>query len=106
VTDPQPRPTPGSWAAGRPAVSAPVPGPPVPGPPVPGPPVPGPPASAATSPAAGGVQPVTGGTGDVRVDAALARLDRLDDLPVADHVGEYDAVHRALQDALTAIDES
>jgi hypothetical protein len=52
------------------------------------------------------VQPVTGGTGDVRVDAALARLDRLDDLPVADHVGEYDAVHRALQDALTAIDES
>jgi hypothetical protein len=46
------------------------------------------------------------GTGDPRVDAALARLDRLDGLPVAEHVGEYDAVHRALQDALTAIDES
>jgi hypothetical protein len=36
----------------------------------------------------------------------MARLDHLDELPVADHVGEYDAVHRALQDALTAIDES
>jgi hypothetical protein len=46
------------------------------------------------------------GTGDPRVDDALGRLDRLDDLPVSEHVAEYDAVHRALQDALTAIDES
>jgi hypothetical protein len=46
------------------------------------------------------------GTGDSRVDDALDRLDGLDALPVTEHVGEYDAVHRALQDALTAIDES
>jgi hypothetical protein len=52
--------------------------------------------------------PATGvsGTGDLRVDAALERLDRLADLPVSEHVGEYDAVHRALQDALSTIDES
>ncbi|MCW2567824.1 MAG: hypothetical protein JWN54_1921 [Mycobacterium sp.] len=88
-----------------------MPGPPRPGPgpAVPGPAVPGP---AEAAPATGtGTATVTAsgaaaGTGDPRVDAALARLDRLDGLPVAEHVGEYDAVHRALQDALTAIDES
>ena len=80
-----------------------MPGPPRPGPgpAVPGPAVPGP-AEAAPATASG----AAAGTGDPRVDAALARLDRLDGLPVAEHVGEYDAVHRALQDALTAIDES
>ena len=109
--------------------SRPVPGPPRPGPgPVPAVPGPGLSTPAATAPAAvpgpaltapaavPGPAPVpgtvpdgtstTGSTGDPRVDAAMARLDHLDELPVADHVGEYDAVHRALQDALTAIDES
>jgi hypothetical protein len=78
-----------------------VPGPPVPGAPAPRPRV----ANPAPAPVA---DPATGvsGTGDPRVDAALERLDRLADLPVSEHVGEYDAVHRALQDALSTIDES
>jgi len=49
--------------------------------------------------------PAGGGTGDDRVDAALRRLDAVDELPVSDHVAQYDAVHRTLQDALAAIDE-
>jgi hypothetical protein len=95
VTDPQSRPLPGAWTAGGPGRPVPVPPTPAPGPAAP---VPGPPAPAADAPVSGSVDP--------RVDAALARLDRLDELPVAEHVGEYDAVHRALQDALTTIDES
>jgi hypothetical protein len=67
--------------------------------------VPGP-AEAAPATGTATASGAAAGTGDPRVDAALARLDRLDGLPVAEHVGEYDAVHRALQDALTAIDES
>jgi hypothetical protein len=118
VTDPQSRPVPGPWTAGQPdarrpgAASPPVPGPPrpaVPGPAVPAAPVPGPAAPVpgpAVAAAAPGPAPAQGGTGDLRVDAALARLDGLDELPVAEHVGEYNAVHRALQDALTTIDES
>jgi hypothetical protein len=39
------------------------------------------------------------------VDQALARLDGLDDLPVGEHVAAFDAVHRALQDALATLDE-
>ncbi|HLK95866.1 MAG TPA: hypothetical protein VK365_09045 [Nocardioidaceae bacterium] len=45
-----------------------------------------------------------GQTGDLppdpRVQAALARLARLDDLDVDEHVEVYDAVHRDLRDAL------
>lgn len=44
-------------------------------------------------------------TGDARVDAALYRLDALDEFPVAEHVAQFDAIHKALQDALTAIDD-
>ena len=69
-------------------------------------PRPSPPPSGGPGAGSPDTQPVTGGTGDPRVDAALLRLDGLDELPVGEHVGEYDAVHRALQDALTAIDES
>jgi hypothetical protein len=50
-------------------------------------------------------QQAADGTGDPRVDAALARLDALDELPVAEHVAQFDALHRTLQDALAAIDE-
>ena len=39
------------------------------------------------------------------VEAALARLDAVDELPVVDHVVVYDEVHRLLQDALAALDE-
>lgn len=102
-----PPPSPGDFAA-----RAPVPGPPraVPqAPPAvadtydtsPGQPSPIPPAVAEpevdTAPG--------GGTGDDRVDAALRRLDSVEDLPVSEHVAQYDALHRTLQDALAAIDE-
>lgn len=40
------------------------------------------------------------------VDAAIARLDGLEDLPVSEHVEVYDAVHRSLQDALATLDEA
>jgi hypothetical protein len=39
------------------------------------------------------------------VDQALALLDGLEDQPVAEHVEAFDRLHRALQDALAALDE-
>ena len=39
-------------------------------------------------------------TGDDAVDAALAPLGDLDELPVREHVAVFDAVHTALQDRL------
>lgn len=44
-------------------------------------------------------------TGEERVDAALARIGELDDLPLTAHPEVFDDVHRRLQDALTGIDE-
>ncbi len=44
-------------------------------------------------------------TGEPDVDAAVQRLDGLDDLPVADHVAVFDDAHRQLQDALADLDE-
>jgi hypothetical protein len=38
------------------------------------------------------------------VEASVAALDELDDLPVAEHVGRYDALHGELSNALAAID--
>ena len=35
---------------------------------------------------------------------SVADLDQLDDLPVADHVARYDALHGTLSEALAAID--
>ena len=35
---------------------------------------------------------------------SVADLDQLDDLPVADHVARYDALHGTLSDARAAID--
>ena len=43
-------------------------------------------------------------TGDARVDAAMALLADLPDLPTADHVAVYDDVHHRLQDALANAD--
>ena len=40
------------------------------------------------------------------VAAALARLQTLDDTPVAEHVEVFDEVHRDLQDALATLDEA
>jgi hypothetical protein len=39
------------------------------------------------------------------VDAALTRLEDLDETPVSEHFVVYDEVHRLLQDALAALDE-
>jgi hypothetical protein len=38
------------------------------------------------------------------VQASAAELDRLDGLPVAEHVARYDALHGTLSEALAAID--
>jgi hypothetical protein len=42
----------------------------------------------------------TGGFGDTRVDAAVARLGELGDQPVAEHVHVFDDIHARLRDAL------
>ena len=39
-------------------------------------------------------------TGDPAVDAALSRLDDLDDRPAREHVAVFDAVHGVLADRL------
>ena len=44
-------------------------------------------------------------TGDAAVDAALTRLGELDAMAVREHVGVFDAVHRALQDRLADTEE-
>lgn len=51
-------------------------------------PVPGPPPSAGAA-----------------IELAVDRLDGLDELPVAEHVARFDAVHGALTDALSSIDK-
>lgn len=40
------------------------------------------------------------GTGDARVDQALARLDELAELPVADHPAVFEYVHDRLAETL------
>jgi hypothetical protein len=47
------------------------------------------------------VRPVTG---DERVDAAVAELDALDELPTAAHADVFEEVHRRLQGALADLD--
>ena len=47
---------------------------------------------------------VDGSADGTAVDDAVARTAELDDLPVAEHVARFDAVHRALTEALSAID--
>ena len=43
---------------------------------------------------------------EAAVEAALELLDGLEDQPVSAHVEVFDAVHRALQDALATLDEA
>jgi hypothetical protein len=38
------------------------------------------------------------------IDAAVAGTDGLANLPLAEHVGRFDAVHVALNDALSRVD--
>jgi hypothetical protein len=49
----------------------------------------------------GGVRPATG---EPRVDAALARLDELEGLPVTEHRAVFEDVHRRLRDVLGELD--
>lgn len=53
-------------------------------------------------------QPQTGPAADPNavVDDAVAALDGLDELPVAEHVERFDAAHVALTVALASIDKS
>lgn len=44
------------------------------------------------------------GAGRAEVDAAVAALAGLDELPVADHVARFTALHEALTAALAAVD--
>jgi hypothetical protein len=48
--------------------------------------------------------PGEAGTGDARVDEALARLGDLDGLPVDEHPAVFEHVHRDLTAALGALD--
>jgi hypothetical protein len=43
-------------------------------------------------------------TGEPRVDAALARLNELPDLPVSEHREVFEHVHRSLTDVLGELD--
>jgi hypothetical protein len=63
----------------------------------PGETAPGSPGSAS----AAGARP---GTGDARVDEAVARLADLDGLPVAEHPAVFDYVHERLTEALGDLD--
>jgi hypothetical protein len=68
----------------------------------------------AVAPAAGAVEPAgmrgaavpraRPSTGDARVDDAVARLDDLAALPVAEHVAVFEYVHERLTEALGDLD--
>ena len=53
-----------------------------------------------------GGQPADGRptTGDARVDDAVARLDDLADLPIAEHLAVFEYVHERLTEALGDLD--
>jgi len=59
------------------------------------------PAPAQPAPVSPGQRPTAG---DARVDAALARLDELPDLPVTEHPSVFDDVHRRLEEVLDELD--
>ncbi|MQA27983.1 MAG: hypothetical protein GEU94_21595 [Micromonosporaceae bacterium] len=46
------------------------------------------------------------GSGDGRVDEAIAGLDAAADLPPSEQVAAYESAHRVLQDTLATIDEA
>lgn len=75
-----------------------MPTPPVPTPPVPSPPVPRPPAVVSSESVAA---PDVEHHGHQRVEAVLESLERLDDLPLEEHVEVYEAAHAELRAALT-----
>jgi len=48
----------------------------------------------------GPAEPTGQQTGEPTVDAVLASLQRLDELPVAEHVAVYESAHAGLREAL------
>jgi len=50
------------------------------------------------------VQPQEAPAVDTVIDEAMAGTESLDSVPLAEHVARFDAVHVALNDALTRID--
>ncbi len=56
------------------------------------------------SPSSAGEAGARSGTGDARVDAAVARLDDLAELPVAEHPAVFEYVHERLTEALGDLD--
>jgi hypothetical protein len=44
------------------------------------------------------------GTGNAEVDAVVASLTALDDIPVADHVGVFERAHESLRHTLAGAD--
>jgi hypothetical protein len=44
-------------------------------------------------------------SGAQAISSAMASLDELDELPVAEHVARFDAVHVVLTEALSSIDK-
>lgn len=56
------------------------------------------------SPGSAGLTGARPGTGDARVDEAVARLDDLAELPVAEHPAVFEYVHERLTEALGDLD--
>lgn len=52
-----------------------------------------------------GIAESTGRAGDPQVAAALARLEELGTIPVAEHVAVFEDVHRRLTGVLSGLDE-
>ena len=59
----------------------------------------------AASEASGQSRPETGTTGDETVDAVVASLRGLDDLPVAEHVAVFEQAHESLRRVLSGAGE-
>ncbi|QMU78483.1 hypothetical protein GXW83_25005 [Streptacidiphilus sp. PB12-B1b] len=92
------------------SASAPVPAPPPrPGTPVPGPPGAGPGLAAGPPPRLGpplvADAPGAAETGHAAVDAALARLDGLAEVPTEAHAALFEGVHEQLRQTLAALDQ-
>lgn len=51
-----------------------------------------------------GVGTAVGGMAEAAVEAAMAGITDLGGVSLAEHVGRFDAVHRTLAEALSAID--
>ncbi len=67
-------------------------------------PLPSVPAAASASPPAAGPSVVR--AEDSPIDAAMKRLEGIEQLPISEHITRYEAAHKSLQDALSTIDQT